>query len=588
MENVKTFFRMFKQLNSILGTREKRKAVIVMLLSIINAFLETLGISAMVPFIIAMLQPASLLKYETINKMVSILRISSEDEMITFVGIGVVIIFAVKNAFILFFNRYRLNFRNSLERDLSVNMLNSYMVRPYSFFLKTNSSEVIRGVTADNVGVAAVLDSYCTLINEGLTCSLIGIVLAIINPVLALGILVLACIIALLSVILLRKRISGYASKAREAFAERYKYAYETIEGVKEIEVMKRQHFFLERYRQAATQASNINTRYLWISMLPSRVTEAAFLSGLVIIVLISRRYVEDVSILAAQLSAVAVAAIRVLPSISNISGAMNGLVYNRLALESACENIRECRANKESLDVEDLSDKKTEFQNSIVVNNISWRYEGKHENVLENLSIEIKKGEAIGIIGESGAGKTTLADIILGLFIPQIGEVTVDGMSIYDKDTGWHKMIGYVPQNVYLLDDTIRNNILFGIDENNIDEERIQRVLEQSQLIEFVNNQPSGLNTYLGERGVKISGGQRQRIAIARALYYDPEILVLDEATSALDNETENAVIEAINALHGDKTLVIIAHRLTTIDKCDKVFEVTEKKAVLRRKNQV
>ncbi len=222
-------------------------------------------------------------------------------------------------------------------------------------------------------------------------------------------------------------------------------------------------------------------------------------------------------------------------------------------------------------------------FNIELSINNIFWKYQEDLPYVLSGLSLKVKPGEAIGLMGESGAGKSTLADIILGLFTPQKGNITVDGKNIFDSKTMWHKMIGYVPQSIFLLDDSVRNNILFGVCGEQ-DDDKVWAALNQAQLKEFVQGLPDGLDTILGERGIKISGGQRQRMAIARALYYNPEILILDEATSALDNETEGAIMEAINRLHGRKTLVIIAHRLQTIEKCDMVYRVENGKIARER----
>ena len=584
MQNIKTFFRMYRQLNEILTDIEKRKAKVIAFLSVFCALLETLGVGVILPFILAMLQPEQLMEYQKVAYILNLFNVKTPTEIVAFVGIGVVCVYVVKNAFILMFNRYRLYFRNNLERNLSIKMLRAYINRPYTYFLDVNSSEIMRGINGDNAAVATTLDNYTILFNEGLTCLMLGIMLVILNPVMALGITVLAGGLVITMVLVLKKRVSLYAVKARDAFGDKYRYSYESVNGIKEIDVMKRQERFLSKYAKASTVAADNNTKYLWVAMLPSRLTETIFISGLVVIVIVSFIFANDMSLIAAQLSALGVAAVRILPSVSNMSNAMNSLVFQRPAFESAYNNLVEGKikdtevVSSSSNNDEELS---ATFGSTINIENISWKYRENLPNVLEDLSMTIKKGESVGLIGESGAGKTTLADVILGLLVPQKGNVSVDGKSIYDKSTNWHKMVGYVPQSVFLIDDTIRNNILFGIDEKDADEKQIERAIEQAQLSEFVSKQQNGLDTILGERGVKISGGQRQRIAIARALYYDPDILVLDEATSALDNDTEAAVIEAINALQGHKTLIIVAHRLTTIEKCDKVYEIKDGKAI-------
>ena len=583
IQNVKTFFRMFRQLIEILNYKQKRTAVAIAFLSIISAFLETVGVSVILPFILAMLQPDTLLQYDRLAWIFGVFNIDSAMEMIFFVGVGVILVYILKNAFIMAFTAYKMSFRNNLERDLAVKMLRSYIYKDYAYFLKVNSAEIMRGVTSDNSAVAAVVDGYSTLLNEFLTCMMLGIVLVLINPIIAICAVGLAIVIALFMVLVLRKKISSCAVRSRAAFAERYKTSYESINGIKEINVMKRQDAFLERFEKTSAVASKANTEYQTMSALPSRATEVIFISGLVVLVISSYFVADDMNILMAQLSALAVAAIRLLPSISNISNSMNSLIYYRPALESAYANIVVSGVRDNVCDGEksqEASASKAVFTDEIKAENISWKYADDLPNVINGLSLDIKRGEAIGFIGESGAGKTTLADIMLGLFEPQNGKITVDGKNIFEPETMWHKMVGYVPQSVFLIDDTVRNNILFGIDEADADEEKIQRAIDQAQMRSFVDKLPEGLDTVLGERGVRISGGQRQRIAIARALYYDPDILVLDEATSALDNETEAAVIEAINALHGEKTMIIVAHRLSTISNCNKVYRIEGGKA--------
>lgn len=592
MQNIKTFVRMYHQLVEILNKRQKKAAVAVALLAMVSALLEMLGVSVVLPFILAMLQPIQLMNNSKVAAVLGLFGITSIWGMLALFAVGVISVYVIKNIVILIFNYIQLRFRNTLERDLSILMLRSYIYQPYSYFLNINSAEVIRGITSDIAGVAAVVDGYCHLLNEGLTCILLGAVLIVINPFIALSLILLAGITALVIVSILRKKIAQCGMETREAFAKRTQHAYQAVNGIKEIHVMKRQDSFLRFFSDASDTACKYNTRYLWIAMLPNRVVEVIFISGLIVMILLSYQTSDDMTVLIAQFTSLAAASVRILPAISNIANAMTSLVYNRLSLENAYENIVSGKLYYlESEDVNSVSAKEAQgskMQNGIKVSQVIWRYEEGLPNVLQNLDMEIKSGEAIGLMGESGAGKTTLADIILGLFTPQEGAVTVDDKSIFDTATGWHKMIGYVPQNTFLLDDTVRNNILFGVDETDVSEDKVWKAVEQAQMKEFVKQLPQGLDTVLGECGIKISGGQRQRIAIARALYYDPDILVLDEATSALDNETENAVIESINALQKEKTLIIVAHRLSTIANCDKIYEVKNGKAILRNKEEV
>lgn len=584
MKNVITFINMFKQLMAVLNNKQKRQAIIVAFMAIFSALLETMGVSVVIPFILAMLQPEQLIENKYIGPLLELSGVTNTIGIVTVTAVLIIAVYVIKNSFILLFNYFQLDFRNKMERDLSNLMLKSYIYKPYQYFLDVNSAEIMRGITGDISGVATTVDSFCALFNEGLTCILLGFLLVVINPVMAISLLLLAVGTALIMVLGLRKKTAECGEQCREAFAKRYQHAYQAVNGIKEIHVMKRQKNFLRYFEEASDVACKYNTRYLWISKLPSRVIETIFISGLVFLVLLSMRGINDITVLVAQFGAVAVASVRILPSISNIANAMNSLVFQRPALENAYENITNLKnqpGNCEQQKIIEVSPH-VGFHDKIQIKNINWRYSDELPNVLENLEMEIRPGEAIGLIGESGAGKTTLADILLGLFKPQAGEILVDGKSIYENSTNWNKLVGYVPQNVFLIDDTVRNNILFGVDEENANEERIWQTIERAQLKEFVENLPQGLDTVLGERGIKISGGQRQRIAIARALYYDPPIIVLDEATSALDNETENAVMESINNLQGKKTLIIVAHRLTTIEKCDKVYEIRNGKAIM------
>ena len=489
MQNLKTFNRMYKQLSELLVLEEKKKAVIVAILSFFSAFLETLGVSAILPLVLALLQPDTLMSYPSISYILSFLHIDTEKGMVFLVGIGVILIYVVKNIYIVIFNRYRLSFRNHLENNLSIQMLDSYVHRAYSFFLKANSGEILRGVINDNAAVVQVLDGYCALLNEGLTCVMIGVVLVMINPIMAITVLVLAIMISVVMVLVLKKRIGEYATETRAAYAERFKCVNESINGIKEIDVMKRQDMFVNRFSRISTIACENNTKYLWTSMLPSRVIENVFLTGLIIIILAIYREDTDMTVIAAQFSALAVAAIRILPAISNISVAVNALVFNRPAFESAYDNIVTTGLRSKHTEKRDLDDtyEKVELKDSLVLNNIRFRYCDDKPDILFNLNLEIRKGESVGIIGESGAGKTTLADVILGILQPQSGSVEVDGKSIYEKETTWYKLVGYVPQNIFLLDDTIKNNVLFGIAEENIDEKRLNDAIEKSQLKHFV-----------------------------------------------------------------------------------------------------
>lgn len=585
MKNVKTFFSMFGKLVQILNRKQRRDGIILFFLLMIVSLLEMLGVGVIVPFIITMLEPEKIMTNQYMVPIIDLFQITDYRQFMYVVSGGIIVIYVAKNVFILYVNYYQSRYRNRLEKDLNVKMLSSYMKQPYTFFLRINSVEIIRGVNSDITNVASVVDSYSSILAESLTCMVIGIFLVCMNPFMAMSLLAVAGIIALV-IIMGFKGITGRCGvQTREAFAEKFKHMNQAVNGIKEISVAHRKPYFVQQFADSAQKAAESNTTYLWISKTPSRLIETVFIGSLLIVVTVSYGTAGNNLEFVTSLGAIGIAAVRILPSVSTLTNAMNGLVYMRPSLEAAYDNLMEADRYQllaEEMESEEKESKTTKFSSKIEVDQIFWRYQDNLPLVLEALDLEICKGESVALIGESGAGKSTLADILLGLLKPERGSVTVDGTDIFSMQSSWSKMIGYVPQMVFLIDDTIRRNIAFGIPEQEIEDEKVWHALEQAQMRSVVENMEGGLDAIVGERGIKLSGGQRQRIAIARALYHDPDILILDEATSALDTDTESAVMEAIDALQGRKTLVIIAHRLSTIQNCDKVYEIKDKKAFL------
>lgn len=605
MQNIKTLIRMFRQLLDILDKEQRKKSVFLLLLFFVSAILETLGVSAIIPFVLALMSPDELMKYAVVQKIANTFGINSGNGLLLLIAVGVVIVYVVKDGIILAANYFQLRFRNGMERDLSTLMLKSYLNRDYMYFVETNSGDMMRGVNEDIINVAQVIDSFSSLFAETLTCVLLGAFLIYLDPLFALGLLCLALLTALVIVLVFKKRNAECGRQCREAFAKRYQYLQQPLNGYKEISVTQRKQYFVDQFQAEADRACRYNTQYLFLCKLPNRMIETVFISGLVLLVCLITSHGNEGATqqFVTVLGAVAVAAVRILPAISNVIGSINGLVYNRLSLEETYNNISIARKNEADRAEREMQEMKRglagkadkmpdeknriSFQQELTVRGVTWKYPEGKRNVLEDVSLTIEKGDAVAFIGESGAGKTTLADVILGLLHPQHGEVQMDGVNIFSIPKQWAKTIGFVPQNVFLIDDTVRHNVAFGIYEDEIDEDKIIHALKSAQIYEFIKSLPQGLDTVVGEAGVKFSGGQRQRLAIARALYDNPDILVLDEATSALDNETESAVMQAIDALKGMKTLIIIAHRLSTIQNCNKVYEVKDGRAVLREETR-
>lgn len=587
MKHVKTFLSMFGQMVQILDKKQKKQGVVLFFLMLIVSMLEMLGVSVIVPFVITMLEPDKILQNQYVAPVVNYLNITEYKQFMVLVAGAIIVTYVIKNMFILFVNYYQSNYRNQLEKDLNIKMLSSYMRRPYTFFINTNSADILRGINGDIMNVASVVDGFSLIFSEGLTCLIIGIFLIGMNPFMAVSLLVIVGITAIVIILGFKKRVRQCGEQTREAFAEKLKKINHAVYGIKEIMVSNRRSYFLDEFESAAQKAAESNTRYLWIGKTPNRLIEIVFIGGLLLLVTVSYQETGNNVTFITQLSAMGIAAVRILPSISSLTNGMNSLVYLRPSLEAAYENLVEVNRQQE-IPIEEKPEQTISFRSGITVDHISWRYQRELPWVLKDLYMEIHKGEAVALIGESGAGKSTLADILLGLFKPESGMILADDKDIFRMGTCWSKMIGYVPQTVFLTDDTIRNNVAFGIPVGEVEDQKVWVALEQAQLAATVKKLDHGIESIVGERGISLSGGQRQRIAIARALYHDPDILILDEATSALDSDTENAIMETIERLQGKKTLVIIAHRLSTIRNCDRIYEIKNGKAIVRKHDEV
>lgn len=595
-QNFKTLLLMIKQLATILNKEQKRNCYWVFLCIVSTSVFEMLGVGSLLPFLESMLNPDEVSQKWYGHILINVFGVKDSVTLLVLLGIGIVILYLVKNAVVLLSVYVQNRLSTRINRELATTMLNSYMKRPYEFFLEHSSADVIRGVDNDVNGVYVIIVNLFKVSAEILKCTTIAALMLLIDFSMAIGIVGLVGFCLITITLGFKGIMSNMGRKQREASRNCSMHVYQAITGIKEITVMHRRENFVKRYDAVADLKRKTNLVYNFIGTCPNRIIETVCIGGIMLVVCVRIAQGVNMKEFVPHLGTFAVAAFQILPSAGNISAYVSGLVFLRPTLEETYNNITAANKYEKgsmelSLDEENTrfaKDVRVEFKEKITIENITWKYNNSNREILEGLSLEIYKGQSIALIGSSGAGKTTLADIILGLLPPQKGTVKVDGKSIYTIPDEWSKLIGYVPQSVFLIDDTIRNNISFGLLPNEIDEGKVWEALEQAQLAEFVRSLPQGIDTIVGERGVRFSGGQRQRVAIARALYYNPEILVLDEATSALDGETEDAVMESIERLQGKKTLIIVAHRLTTIKNCDKIFEIVDGKAVERKKCEV
>lgn len=585
--------QIISQLNYVLNKKQKRTCIWVFVSMLVGSVLELLSVTAVYPFIDILLQPEDLQDKWYLQFLFKLNPEITVNTVILVVAIAIILIFVFKNIILLASSYLQNHFAAKMERELSTLMLRAFLQRPYQYYLNTNSSIILRGIGADIAGVYKIIISSFELISSILTMVLLGGFLLLTDWTMALGAMVLAVICLITVVLGFKGKLKKAGHDIRETTAQRNAYAYQAICGIKEVTVADRVDSFVRKYEKAAIISQHATLINGFITACPKRIIEAVCIGGFMAIACVRVIAGADMETFVPKLGIFAMAAFKIMPAISGASSQLGSVVFYKQHLQGTYDNLKAANEYMDSVKrisclQNNSSEKEYEFNESIRINNINWRYQNSKTDVLSGLTLEIQKGESIAFIGSSGAGKTTLADVIMGLLPPQEGSVEMDGIDIFTIKHQWAKTIGYVPQSVFLIDSSIRNNVAFGMEEDEISDDKIWAALEQAQLKEFVKGLPNGLDTIVGERGVKFSGGQRQRIAIARALYEKPDILIFDEATSALDSETEEAVMQSIDMLQGQVTLIIVAHRLTTIRNCDKIYEIRGGKAVLRDKEDV
>lgn len=580
MKNIKSFLKVLNKLNGILDKKQRLRGLKILFWMFVSSIFELVGIAVMTPFVNALLDPNALMENRWVIYAAQMLGLKSYVGFLAVLVIGVVIIYIVKNILLIYSRSVQVAYQCQVEEELSLTMLRSYLNKPYSYYVQTNSSDIRHGVIEDISKIYDILQVVFQLMAESITVLFIIVYIIQQDWFMAVGITIAAGLTVIVLALGFKNILKHTGEQYRVQDLARNRNILQISQGIMDIFVMQRKEAFYDKYKVSYDEYRKAKITYSVVGACPERIIETIFIASICLIVFLRIGQGIDAMEFVPQLGALAMAAYRLLPSINKFSNGINAIVFYQPSVDAAYENISSARRDFQ-MDAESRkSDEcRLSFQDKIDVRNILWQYDRAERKILDKASLEIKKGDSVAIIGESGSGKTTLADILLGLYKPEEGEVLVDGQEIYLNLKQWAQIISFVPQNVYLLDDTIRENIVFG--QSKADDDRIWDALEQAQLKDFVRNLPEGLDTVVGEAGIRFSGGQRQRIAIARALYSQPDILLLDEATAALDNDTEAAVMEAIDSLKGKKTLIIIAHRLSTIKNCNKVYEVKNGKII-------
>lgn len=573
---------------NIFDANQKARLIGLLVMIVIGAFLELLGVSAIMPFINVAMSPASIQDNAGLSYFYTLLGAKSSSQFLIWIALALVAVYIIKNIYMIILYNFQYKFTYESQRKLEGELLSSYLKEDYSFHLLNNSAELQRNIIQDVMGLFHSVLAVLQLLTEGVVCLTLFAFLLYKDKTITIGVVVFMSAFLLLFVGIFRKKIEGIGVESRRASAKRVQWVQQSLGGIKEIKILEREQYFLKNYDINSAVYADKQRLYQLTTVIPRPIMEALCICSLLLIVIFKLGRGVDPAYFLVTLSVFAVAAFRLLPSFSRISGYLGTIVFQSSAVDRVDEDIRHIkeRRNNQTEKTVHGDTEKINFDR-IEIRNISFRYENTETDVLKQVSFAIERNSSVAFIGTSGAGKSTLADIILGILKPWQGSVYAGDTDIFENLEEWHHMIGYIPQTIYLMDDTIRKNIAFGMEEEEIDEERFREVLKEAQLSEFVQTLEMGAETIIGESGVRLSGGQRQRIGIARALYHNPQILVLDEATAALDNETEKAIMESIESLQGSKTLIIIAHRLTTIQNCDYVYEIGNQTAVLKKKKE-
>jgi ABC-type multidrug transport system fused ATPase/permease subunit len=568
----------------LFNKREKKKLLIIFGMMIIAALFETLGIGLIVPFVGILTNPEVIQEQPVLSYLYDLFNFESVTAFIIFAVLALLAVFVLKNLYLLLFNYIQFRVILNQQVKLSKDLFKEYLTKPYTFHLQRNTADLLRNVNGEipNVFQGIIMSSF-QLFTEILVVICILTLLLITAPLAT----IIASVLLVGSVILfftfLRKKISALGKEQQKVSGTMIKWVNQGLGASKEVKVSGKEGFFINSYTSQSQIKAN-NSRYMkMLELIPRLFIETLLVSIVLITMLVIVFQGTGTSQLISTMALFAMAAFRLMPSITRVVSLITTIRYNQPALTVVYDDL--FRNKEESTSVDHhavvVNKGKKAFTQSIQLKDISFRYPEQTDYAIKDVSLTIPIGQSVAFIGESGAGKTTIVDIILGLFRPEKGSVLVDDINIHNQKQIWQQKIGYIPQFIFLSDDTIRGNVAFGIGNDEIDDKEVWRALEQAQLKEFVQGLPDQLETEVGERGVRLSGGQRQRIGIARALYHNPEILFMDEATSALDNETEKEIMKAIDGLKGEKTLIIIAHRLSTIENCDTVFKISNGKLI-------
>lgn len=560
----------WKKVWGILATSQRRDVVKLFGLMLVGMLLETVGVGMVVPTLAFMANddPASI--SPRLSELLRTLGNPPRERLIVWGLTALVALAICKAAFMVFLAWRQSRFMAGLMSSMSQRLFSTYMSQPWTFYLQRNSSELCRNVISEVNVFGNALSARLGFCADALMLAGIGAVLLFIQPV---GAVIVSLVLAASTYLFQRATqpaVARWGQLRQEHEGRKIQHLLQGLNGIKDIRILGREQRFVQLFGEHFAAFSHVLQRQTLVNQLPRLWYELIAVVGLSSLAITMLLLKTPTSVFIPTIGLFAVAAFRMLPSINRLVLNAQSLRFTQPGVDLIAEELALLPVT-----IPPAHGRRAPFAHELRLHNVSFRYPQAAQNAVQNISLAIPRGTAVALIGESGAGKSTLVDLILGLLQPSEGLITLDGANLQDDLRSWQNLIGYVPQSIYLSDDTLQRNIAFGCSDDEVNQQAMWRALQAAQLADFVRTLPRGLETFVGERGIRLSGGQRQRIGIARALYHDPEVLVLDEATSALDTETERGVMECVNSLHGVKTLVIVAHRLSTVAGCDLLYRL-------------
>lgn len=569
-----------KKLNTLLTRRARFSFAGLFFLMLIGTALELVGVGAIPAFLATMVTPNRILDVPVVGSIFNHFDIQGEQQLLVYAGLGLLVIYIIKNAYLGFLNYFKSKFIRDQKIALARRMFTAYMRAPYAFHLNRNTAELLRNANLEvRIIGNEVLRPLLQLILSGVTASAITVLLIVIEPVISLVVVGVLGIASLIFMQATRKKMEVMGEEEQRQRKASYKVMHEGFGSLKAVKVLNKEGSFIRKFMESFRKANHAQHLQEIIGSWTRPFMEVMAISGLLIVVFFIIYLGEDVSTLIPTLGLFGVAILKLQTQISAAVSSYNSLKYSNHAVDPVFDDLSllgpKLEAGKSAEN--ECPDTPLQFNSELRIESLYFRYQNSETDVLKNINMTIPSGSSIGLVGKTGAGKSTLVDILLGLLEPTSGQIRVDSTPVFDQLAQWQLNIGYIPQDIYLLDDTIKHNIALGLNDNEIDEQRMKQAITIAQIQDLIESLPDGWDTTVGERGVRLSGGQLQRVGMARALYTDPDVLVMDEATSSLDSSTEQSVMQALDRARQGRTFIMIAHRMSTVKKCDVIYMLEE-----------